>query len=471
MTTQRTHGIAALFTLLAASGPALASATEDLRIEPGSPQTGSSFGDSVAIGEDYLVAGSQTYDNVYTDDGIVTLVFPDPVTGLPSSQFEIAPSTLNDSAYFGQTVAASGDTFAVTAKGLHDTGGSPVGAVFVYKVNSPSSVTLQAQIQPAGLSVSDLFAFDIDLEGDTLAIGVPGANSITGEVWMYTRTGSSWSLDSAVASPHGDAGDGFGFAVALEQGSESHLIVSAPYDSDVAASSGRVYSFNGSSGWSAPTIWCEVDQTTVGTSTFRLGTAVDVEYGAVVVGETFANTVHVFTSYECPELCLYQSIEPTSSGTVSDFGSNIAVSNGLIVVGAKTSNVAGPVSGAGYLFRSIDGGLVQLAELQDSTGAAGYALGAGVALDGDIMILGSTGATVDTTIQAGVLLGWDVGSTPGCPTDVNMDAQTDVQDLLDILTSWGTCTEDDGCSEDLDGDSDIDLDDLAVLIISWGACG
>ena len=76
MTIQRIHGIAALFTLLAASGSALASATEDLRVEPSSPQTGSSFGDSVAIGEDYLVTGSQTYDNVYTDDGIVTLVFP-----------------------------------------------------------------------------------------------------------------------------------------------------------------------------------------------------------------------------------------------------------------------------------------------------------------------------------------------------------------------------------------------------------
>jgi hypothetical protein len=52
----------------------------------------------------------------------------------------------------------------------------------------------------------------------------------------------------------------------------------------------------------------------------------------------------------------------------------------------------------------------------------------------------------------------DVVDLPG---DINGDGSVNVDDLLNLLADYGTCT---GCSSDLDGDLDTDVDDLLELL-------
>ena len=54
-----------------------------------------------------------------------------------------------------------------------------------------------------------------------------------------------------------------------------------------------------------------------------------------------------------------------------------------------------------------------------------------------------------------------------CPADVNNSDAVDIDDILELLSHWGSCGE---CNADVDGDGNVDLDDLLEMLGSWGEC-
>ena len=55
---------------------------------------------------------------------------------------------------------------------------------------------------------------------------------------------------------------------------------------------------------------------------------------------------------------------------------------------------------------------------------------------------------------------------PSCPADLNGNYFVEVEDLLNMLTSFG-CTS--NCEGDLDSDGTVGIGDLLVLLSSLGA--
>ena len=54
-----------------------------------------------------------------------------------------------------------------------------------------------------------------------------------------------------------------------------------------------------------------------------------------------------------------------------------------------------------------------------------------------------------------------------CTGDFNNDLEVGVDDLLELIASWGSCA---GCEPDLNGDGEVGVDDLLELIANWGSC-
>ena len=54
-----------------------------------------------------------------------------------------------------------------------------------------------------------------------------------------------------------------------------------------------------------------------------------------------------------------------------------------------------------------------------------------------------------------------------CVGDLNNDGSVGVDDLLEVIGSWGPC---DGCSADLNGDGTVNVTDLLSLVDAWGDC-
>ncbi len=83
--------------------------------------------------------------------------------------------------------------------------------------------------------------------------------------------------------------------------------------------------------------------------------------------------------------------------------------------------------------------------------------------------LGWPWGTVTVNIESGEigsLLEVQIVSTP-CYADVTNDSIVDVNDLLEVIGSWGYCFE---CIGDTNQDSVIDVTDLLAIVAAWGPC-
>lgn len=67
-----------------------------------------------------------------------------------------------------------------------------------------------------------------------------------------------------------------------------------------------------------------------------------------------------------------------------------------------------------------------------------------------------------------ILLATSAALADPCPEDVNDDGIVDINDLMQVLASWGDCP--DPCPADIDEDGNVDRRDLAILLAAWGDC-
>ena len=62
-------------------------------------------------------------------------------------------------------------------------------------------------------------------------------------------------------------------------------------------------------------------------------------------------------------------------------------------------------------------------------------------------------------------VGWLFPEPADIPGDINGDGQLNVEDLLIVLSAWGSCSGD--CPEDITGDGAVDVSDLLLLLSYW----
>lgn len=93
--------------------------------------------------------------------------------------------------------------------------------------------------------------------GTTLAVGAYGEGGNTGAVYVFAKSGTSWSQQARIAAPDGEANDYFGNALALsadgntlaigadgESGDQTGTFATMPPSNNLANSSGAVYVYS-----------------------------------------------------------------------------------------------------------------------------------------------------------------------------------------------------------------------------------
>jgi hypothetical protein len=136
---------------------------------------------------------------------------------------------------YGDSVAISGD-YAVVGAPSHD----GEGAAYVYKRDG-ETWTLQATLNGPASGADDQFGFSVDISGDTIVVGAPRKDVVVngtllsnrGAVYVYSRSGSTWSLLSTLTDSAGWVGDPelaneqFGYSVAIDGNS---IVAGSPED-------------------------------------------------------------------------------------------------------------------------------------------------------------------------------------------------------------------------------------------------
>ena len=186
------------------------------------------FGGAIAVSGDTAVVGS-SYMNVESAFEVGRAFVYVRSGDTWSMQAELVGSDGGEFDMFGGSAAIDGDTIVIGA--AHSPGlvfapskhvnTQGLGKVYVY-ARSGTSWSMQAEILPDDGMVADGFGSTVALGGDTLLIGAPGPNRITGPsdaigvAFVYARAGTSWSLQAKLQPSDGAADDRFGSRVALD---------------------------------------------------------------------------------------------------------------------------------------------------------------------------------------------------------------------------------------------------------------
>ena len=245
------------------------------------------FGHAVAVSGDTIVVGAPSEDG--SDDGSeadsgAAYVFTR-VGATWSGPVHLKASDPDLGDRFGSSVAVSGDTIVVGAY-FEDGGATGVdgdgtddsssgsGAAYVF-VPSGGGWQQQAYLKASNTGEGDRFGHAVTVSGDTIAVGAPledgaatgvggdqasDAATNSGAVYVFTRTGTTWSQQSYLKASNTGGGDEFGYAVAV---SGDAIVVGAYQEDsgatgvdgdggdDTSSDSGAAYVFTRSGGtWS-----------------------------------------------------------------------------------------------------------------------------------------------------------------------------------------------------------------------------
>jgi hypothetical protein len=452
-------------------------------------------------------------------------------SSLASAQCQVAKLTADDGApddWFGGSLSLSGDVVIVGAH-HNDDGGHNFGAAYVFQRLGANWV-FRMRLDPG--EDGGFFGWSVAIEGDIAVIGAK-----TSWTSVFERSGDVWVKVGLLIPDDYEPGDGFrefGRSVAV---SGSLAAVGRPCDNDNGADSGSVYVFErGRDG-----NWSQTGKLTAddGDSYDRFGDAVAVDGDVITIGApddedqgNWSGSAYVFEREEDGRWAQAGKLLAHDGGPFTGFAYAVAVSGDTVLVGASDAHGNDWHCGAVYVFeRDASADWPETAKLIADDGVIGDALGASVALDASVALVGAPGvsdqaedagaayvfarredanwiqvaklfaddAEPDDSFGARVAIddpvavigdprddqhGLDSGSAyvfavgPDedgdgvmdaceCPGDLNHDWIVDYYDLAVLLADWDCDDPDNGCPGDCDRDGDTDHADLGLLLANW----
>jgi hypothetical protein len=236
-------------------------------IKPSVSAVDDQFGYAVALSFDgnTLAVGAPTRDAFGADSG-AAFVFTR--TGTTWSQQAVVTSTAPGADdWFGASLALAPNGNSLVVSAFQDDGISntvpDTGAVFIFD-RVGTSWGVGTVLRETNQDPSDNFGYSVAFaDGDTLAIGAPNEdsdgtaqtdNSVTeaGAVFVFTRSGVSWTPQGYLKAPTPTAGDFVGKQVSIATNGNA-LVAAAAGDDTVLSNSGAAYAFTRASAtWSAP---------------------------------------------------------------------------------------------------------------------------------------------------------------------------------------------------------------------------
>ena len=262
----------------------------------------SADGSTIAIGAPFEsggaagINGNQNDNSTYASGAVYVFIRQD---GSWTQQAYVKASNPGQSDHFGSSVKLSrdGNTMAV-ASHFESSGATAIngdqqdntipqaGAAYIF-TRTGSSWTQQAYVKASntgwageadGVGDGDQFGFSIALSGDgqTVAVGAISEDSVAqrfngdqnddsarsaGAVYVFSRTGNTWAQQAYVKASDTEAGDTFGFSVALSFDGNTLAVgaftedgagrtINPPHDND-EINSGALYVFTRQNGgWS-----------------------------------------------------------------------------------------------------------------------------------------------------------------------------------------------------------------------------
>ncbi|MCD4650466.1 MAG: T9SS type A sorting domain-containing protein [Candidatus Cloacimonetes bacterium] len=334
--------------------------TEQAKLTASDGAPGDAFGISVSISGDYAVIGACLDDACGLFSGSAYIFHRSDSIWTEQVKLIASDGTFGD--FFGMSVSISGD-YAVIGTTYDDDNGNDSGSAYIYHRNG-TTWTEQAKLTASDAAAADRFGKAVSISGDYVAVGAyfdDDNGNDSGSVYVFNRSGTSWTEQAKLTASDGALDDYFGFSVSL---TDNDIVVGAYQDDDNGTNSGSAYVFirNG-------TTWTEQVKLTA------------------------------------------------SDGALDDwFGKSVSISGDDIVIGAYKDDDNGIDSGSAYVFNRNGTTWTELIKLTASDGSVDDMFGCSVSISGDLALIGAS-MDDDNGTNSGSAYFWDC--IPDQPIVVN----------------------------------------------------
>ena len=258
-------------------------------------------------------------------------------------------------------------------------------------------------------AAGDMFGSSVAMSGSLAIVGAPNHAAEAGSAYIFALTGTSWALQQEVtATTHGAtggaAGDAFGTSVAI---SGTVAIVGAPnHTVGLKAAAGAAYVFSQSG-----TTWTLASEVEAGDDGVNdsFGQSVAISGALAIVGapnhaikagdggapKSEAGAAYVFSQGSGGAWTQAQELEASDNSAFDLFGYSVALSGTTAVVGAYQHDVTSGTTtftsaGAAYVFSQGGGGVwTQSQELTASDAAISDFFGYSVGVSGTTAVIGA----------------------------------------------------------------------------------
>ena len=360
------------------------------RLNASDGEVGDGFGSAVACSGDTMLVGAPLAANKCASIGVLrqtgaAYIFTRSGTTW-TQQAKLVASDAYDGGYFGHVVALDGDTALISG---YDVQGDR-GAVYVF-VRSGTTWTQQAELRCSERGEMPEFGSALALSGDTALVGAFGEPA----AYVFTRSGTTWTQQAELTYSGAEAYESFGCAVSL---CGDTAVIGAPWDGYSSGPgdypSGAAYIFTRSG-----TTWTQQAKLTAadGSELDRFGSTVALDGDTALVGawgavngfNSPAGAVYAFicsgTTWTQQAKIPAASDVPAAFGYYGSFGAAVSLDGSTALVGAPNGSSGAAV----YMYTCSGTTWTQQGEIPAASGCA-CALGFGypVSLSGDTAVLG-----------------------------------------------------------------------------------
>jgi hypothetical protein len=362
---------------------------EQVKLLASDGETDDRFGLSVAIDGDYAIVTAAN------DDGYKGAAYIFKHTS--TTWTEEIKLTASDGApmdAFGFRATIGGD-YALVGAGQNDNvNGFDAGAVYVFKRTGTTWTEEQKLLASDGASY-DYFGFHVSIDGDRAIIGADRDDDNgngCGAAYIFKRTGTTWTEEAKLTASDGADWDIFGCCDI----NGDYAIVGANRDDNsngVDAGSAYIFKYNGTN-WNEEVKLIASDG--ADDDYFGFPVLIDEDYAIIGAGANDnsngvdAGAVYIFKHTDTGWI---EDAKLTASDgeAGSWFGSSASISDEYLIVAAPYSGDNGGWSGSAYIFKRYGTAWIEETKLTASDGKAWQMFGISVSISGAYALLGAWG--------------------------------------------------------------------------------
>ncbi len=321
---------------------------EEIKLQASDGSPSDFFGDAVGIDGDVAIVGAPGLLGFDLGAGYIYRKIG---TAWVETKLTLMPGETGTR--FGDSVAISGDV-AIVGFSRDDDAGPFSGSAYVYRYNGSDWVGTKLTASDA--ASGDQFGGSVAVSGDVVIVGADNHTHLgvrTGSAYVYRYDGSTWLETELVPSDGADV-DSFGFSVAIDG---DVVIVGARLNDDDGAQSGSAYVFRyDGSDWVEETNLHASDAA----ANDQFGWSVAVDGNAAIVGAWLAdeagnNSGAAYLFRYDGSMWVETKVSASDIAADDQYGFSVAVRGDLAILGARLDDDDGQDAGAAYVFAVLTG--------------------------------------------------------------------------------------------------------------------